>query len=611
MTNWHEKPAFVAVFIFLAVCAAYLPSFFMGFIWDDDAHIIQDAAGASLYALAKTWLALDYNQQYYPLTHSAFWLSYNLWGHWSVGYHAVNIFLHAVFAILIWRIFSRLGVRGALAGVFLFALHPVAVESVTWISELKNVLSGTLLAASLLWLCSFLHLFSGPSRLKPSTVYTISFILFLGALGAKTTSSVLPVFALGLIYWRKGFISKSDWLALAPFFVAGLLAGLTTIHVEKEVIIGKETYFETLDGPARLIIAGKAVWFYLSKLVWPANLVFFYPKFERQVTPEAFLPLLAVGLVFVLLFGLRNKIGRGPVCAWTCYVAALFPALGFFDVYPFIYSYVADHFQYLAMPVFCLFAGWLWSAARARAGKNISRIMVAALCLLFFVMTVQTWRTQFPYQNSRTLWEAVLKRNPNSSMAHNNLAAILYENAEFNRAIFHWQQTLRLDPNSFKGYINLGWVLLEHGHDFEAHEAFREAIRVQPDDMEAWMGFGLAKMKLAETGMETWDAAVGSMENAVSLAPLSAPVNHSLGVVLGKAGRYERARQQMEKARSLNPDAPVILVDLYHVLMKLNDFEEAERVWEALAKKDAALALRAKHIYAPDADPNPEKLPDE
>ncbi|MDI6797352.1 MAG: tetratricopeptide repeat protein [Desulfatibacillaceae bacterium] len=611
MTRWQKKPGLVAAFIFLVVVIAYLPSFFMGFIWDDDAHVIASPENASFSALAKTWLTLDHTQQYYPLTHSVFWLQYRLWGHWAAGYHAVNIFLHGILAFLIWRIFALMGYKGALAGALLFALHPVAVESVTWISELKNVLSGALLAASLLWLCSFLNLFSKPSPLKPSSVYTISFAIFLCALAAKTTSSVLPVFALALVYWRRGKVSKSVWMALVPFFVAGLVAGLTTIHVEKEFIIGSEDYFETLDMPARLVIAGKAVWFYLSKLVWPANLVFIYPKFDRQVSPEAFLPLAAVGLVFAVLFLLRKKIGRGPICAWACYFAALFPALGFFDVYPFIFSFVADHFQYLAMPVFCIFAGGLWAAARQRAPQTISQFMVAALCLILIVLTVQTWRTQLPYQNHKTLWEEVLKHNPDVAMAHNNLAAVFFEDKEYGKAIFHWQNAIRLNPGKAKAYVNIGWALLDLEFFLESRDAFAEAVRIEPDSQEAWMGLGFARMGLAKMGLETWDAAINAMEQAVSIDPGAAPAHHNMGVVLGKAGQYEKALTSLEKARSLNPKSVVTLVDLYHVLMKQNNPDEADKVWIQLKLLDPALARKTKIIYEHQQDNRFQDMPQE
>jgi tetratricopeptide (TPR) repeat protein len=524
---------------------------------------------------------------------------YNLWGQWAAGYHAVNIFFHGAFAFLVWRIFNRMGLKGALAGALLFALHPVAVESVTWISELKNVLSGTLMAASLLWLCSYLNLFKKPSALKPSSIYIISFFLFLCALAAKTTSSVLPVFALGLIYWRRGAISKSNWLALAPFFAAGLVAGLITIHVEKEFIIDDGAYFEALDIPARLIIAGKAIWFYLSKLVFPVNLVFIYPKFDRQVTPEAFLPLAAAGLMFMLLFLLRKKAGRGPLCAWTCYVAALFPALGFFDVYPFVYSYAADHFQYLAMPVFCIFVAGTGARAREKLPGYAAKTLIVFFCLLLAALTLHTWRTQLPYFNERTLWESVLKRNPDTALAHNNLATTLFDNQEYNRAIFHWQNAIRLEPDHPQAYINIGWALLNLEHPFEAYEALLEGVAIKPDEVKAWQGLGLATMKLAEMGLKTWDAAVSTMERVVQLEPHSASAHHNLGVALAQAGRHEDALKSMDLARKLNPNATVTVEDIYHLLMTGDKYEAALEVWEQLYKMDSELALRAKKVYEP------------
>jgi len=524
---------------------------------------------------------------------------YNLWGHWSVGYHAVNIFLHACFAILIFRILNLMAFKGALVAALMFALHPVAVESVSWVSELKNVLSGTLLAASLLWLCFYLKLFTRPSSLSPRLVYAISFILFLGALASKTVTCVMPVFAIALLYWQRGCISKGQALAIAPFFLAGFVAGLLTIWVEKEFLIEEVYYFTTLDMPARLIIAGKAVWFYLSKLVWPTNLAFIYPKFNRQVTPEAFLPLAAVGLMFILLYLLRKKIGRGPICAWTCYVAALFPALGFFDVYPFVYSYVADHFQYLAMPSFFIFFGGFWAQARQGAGKAASKALTIALSLVLLFLALQTIQTQVPYQNSRTLWESVIIKNPDSVIANNNLATILYDNGEYSRAIYHWKVAMQADPPHIIPYTNLGLRLMDLGRHEEARDIFKRAILLKPNDFETARGIALAYMGLAELGEPTWDLAVDYMTKALNFRPLSAPANHNLGVILGRAGRYEEARKYMEKARILNPREVGTLVDLYGVLIRLEDFEAADDLLAALEQKDHSLALRAQTLYGP------------
>ncbi len=280
-------------------------------------------------------------QQYYPLLHSAFWLEHFMWGEAVVGYHLTNIVLHALSACLVVMVMRRLSLPGAWLAGLVFALHPVNVESVAWISEQKNTLSGVFCLASLL---IYLHFDEDRQKSK----YLLATGLFVLALLSKTVTATLPAVLLVIFWWRRGRLEwKRDVLPLLPWFALGICAGLFTSRVERT--FGGASGTDFLLTPAqRLLIAGRAICFYAGKLFWPANLTFFYPqwKIDAAVWWQWLFPagVLALGLGLVL----ASRRYRGPLAGFLIFAGTLFPVLGFLNVYPFRYSYVADHFQYLA-----------------------------------------------------------------------------------------------------------------------------------------------------------------------------------------------------------------------------------------------------------------------
>ena len=325
--------------LLIAVILAYQPAWHGKPIWDDDAHLTPPGLRSS-QGLARIWIEPGATQQYYPLVHSIFWIEYKLWGDATPGYHLINILLHAFAALLLWKILRRLQVPGAYLAAAMFALHPVCVESVAWISEIKNTLSGAFYLGAALAYLRF-------DRTRNWRFYFVTLGLFLLGLMSKTVIATLPAALLVVFWWQRGKLSwKQDVLPLIPFFAVGIGAGLFTAWVEWKFVgaSGSGYDFSIMD---RLLIAGRAIWFYLGKLVWPVDLAFIYPRWHvsRTVWWQSLFPITAL-LVSVGLWLLSRR-NRAPLAAWLFFVGTLFPALGFFNVYPFCYSFVADHFQYL------------------------------------------------------------------------------------------------------------------------------------------------------------------------------------------------------------------------------------------------------------------------
>jgi hypothetical protein len=330
----------VFALLLMATLTAYFPALTGDFLWDDAGHVTNPAL-QSWSGLARIWFEVGATQQYYPLLHTAFWIEHRLWGDATVGYHVINVLWHVTSACLLVSILRRLAIPGAVLAASVFALHPVCVESVAWISEQKNTLSTVFyLAAALAWLR-----FEDDRR--PAR-YAIASLWFLAAMLTKTVTATLPAALLVLAWWRHGRLSwRDDVRPLLPWLALGVSAGLGTAWFESTHIGASGDAF-TLSLVERGLLAGRVVWFYLGKLLWPVDLTFFYPRWTIDATSawQWLFPAATLGLLAGLVWWQRRN--RAPLAAALLFGGTLFPVLGFVNVYPFVFSYVADHFQYLA-----------------------------------------------------------------------------------------------------------------------------------------------------------------------------------------------------------------------------------------------------------------------
>ncbi len=339
------------------VILAYSRTPFLGFIWDDDFYVIYNSTLRTLGGLWRIWTELGATPQYYPLVHTTYWVEYHLWGLNAAGYHIVNGLVHAAGVILLWRILVQLGIPGAWLGAALFAIHPVQVESVAWVTERKNVLSGLFYFLSALlylrWLSATDVEETQSKNGRRNFLYALSLGTFVLALLSKTVACTLPVALLIVQWWKnQGRLRWKDFARLGPFFILGGALAMVTAWMERHHVgAGNQGGGEVwaLTFADRILIAGRALCFYAYKLLWPAKLTFIYPKWliNSAVIEQWIFPA-AIGIVLLLLWAVRRKIGRGPLVAAFFFIVTLSPALGFVDVFPFRYSYVADHFQYMA-----------------------------------------------------------------------------------------------------------------------------------------------------------------------------------------------------------------------------------------------------------------------
>ncbi|MGA3066572.1 MAG: tetratricopeptide repeat protein [Tepidisphaeraceae bacterium] len=411
----------------LITLVCFWPSIPGSFIWDDDSYVVQNGALLNRSGLVHIWNATDlHTVQYYPLTFTTLWIEHHIWQNGPLGYRVVNLLLHAAGAIVLWRVLRRLALPGAWAIAALWAIHPLQVETVSWISERKNVLSGLLAISSLYFYLDFAGL-RDPDTDQPAwqlqdrwQTYAMSLLCFVAAMLSKTAICGLPA-ALVMILWWKRRLSAATLAGLIPMFIVGAIGALVTSHFETspEGLVratGPEWDFSL---PQRLLIAGRDFWFYIGKLFAPVHLSFNYPRIVPAAGNSGDWVFIAAAVIVIdLLFMFRRALGRGPVTAVICYVAMIFPALGFFNAYPFRYSFVADHLQYLAgIPLIALAV-----VAVAKVLGNSVKPLAVIACAALLVFGGASWARAKVFVDPVTLWEDTLDKNPNSWLAGYNLA---------------------------------------------------------------------------------------------------------------------------------------------------------------------------------------------
>jgi tetratricopeptide (TPR) repeat protein len=543
------SPLLAAILIFAATLAAYFPAMRAGFIWNDSDYVTQ-ASLRSLGGLERIWFEVGATQQYYPMLHSAFWFEHRLWGDNAFGYHLVNILLHAASACLFVVVLRRLRLPGALFAGLIFALHPICAESVVWISEQKNTLSTLFyLLAALAYLR-----FDRPQDRGPASYLAATF-LFLAAILSKSMAATLPAALLVVLWWKQGGLGwRRDVVPLLPWFALGAADGLFTAWVERTYVGAQGSDFG-LGLLARSLVAGRAAWFYLGKLFWPAPLVFIYPRW-RVDTAQAWQYLFPLFTLVVLagLWQARAR-ARGFLAVGLIFVGTLFPVLGFLNVYAFIYSFVADHFAYLASLSVIAAAAAGWTLAWRRAGLRWPG-PVLGLGVVGF-LGVLTFGQSRNYRDNETFYRSILAKNPEAWMAHNNLGNVLRASGRKAEALGHYQQAAELNPRSAEALCNYGIGLSDAGRLPEAIAEYRQTLTLEPNFPEAHYNLGMAFAKLGRL-----PEAVAEDRQAVRLNPYQPQFHANLANALVASGELAEAAEQYEAALKILPDYPAVHYNL-------------------------------------------------
>lgn len=589
--------------ILLAGLVCYWPALNGDVLWDDPAHLtspeLRTPAG-----LVRIWTDLKATQQFYPVLHTAFWLEHKIWGDAVRGYHLINVIQHALACCLLALVLQRLRAPRRAAdqptspetsppidwfawgGALLVAVHPVCVESVAWISEQKNTLSTLFyFGAALAWL-RFVE------KRTPAAYVTAS-LCFLLAVGSKTVTCTLPAALLVVQWWRHGRLDwRRDVMPLLPWFGIAIAAGLGTAWIERN-LIGAEGDEYALTFVQRLLLAGRIVWFYIGSVVWPADLAFFYERWDVPAMASGWWPFLVAALATTIVFWFVRRRTRGPLAAWLLWGGTLFPALGFFNVFPFAFSYVADHFQYLA--TFGLIGAVTIGVANwcERSQRQIRRAVIGALggmlCLVFVVLSRAESRH---YQSNLALFSASVALVPDNWMAQRCLgwawSKIEGRDAE---AIRHYTESLRLNPESPDTCFDLASVLLRDPERVaEATTLLHRSIELRPHFAEPHV----ALARLLRDQPDRTDEMLSHLQTALIAKPRYAEAHRLLADALSRLpDRLADALTHYEEA--LRWDESLVAA---HLGLGRLQSRQPGRQAEAVARFQQALALDPQNAAA-------------
>ncbi|MXX63461.1 MAG: tetratricopeptide repeat protein [Holophagales bacterium] len=537
----REKLAAAALVLMVGV--SFIPAYQAGFVWDDTIFVeqsfIREASG-----LKSIWFSprdIEQEGHYWPVTYTTFWLEHKLWGFEPLGYHVVNVLLHTVNVLLVWSLLRRFAVPGAWAVAAVFAVHPLHVESVAWVIERKDVLSG------LFYLTSFLAYVRFTDNGRPER-YLLALGLFAAGLLSKTVVVTLPAALLIWHWWQRGRISRPDLLRTAPFFAVGLLiaAADTAFYRTREALALDYSFVE------RILIAGRALWFYAGKLAWPDDLAVIYPLWEiRSSDVVGWLCVAGAVAVPVVLWKGRDRWGRGPAACVAFYAATLSPALGLIDYGYMQFALVADRFQYLAgIGLLALVGAALVRAAERlpTAGLTAGKVLLAAVLALLGGLS---WRHAANFRDDATLFSHIVSLNPEARDAHLNLSEALIETDRFEESLEASRTAVEQRPDSPGAHSNLGLSLMALDRFEEAEAAFSRTLEIDPRDRNGLQNLGELMKKQGR-----YDEAVEQYLRGLETDPDFALGWAGLADAHFLAGRHEEAAEAARKSLAIDPGSP-------------------------------------------------------
>jgi tetratricopeptide (TPR) repeat protein len=541
MDKTWKSTVWPAALIVLLTIVVYLPAFRDGFIIDDDTLILHNRLMTVPDGLYRIWCTTE-PVDYWPLTSTTWWVEWRLWGSNPEGYHVVNVILHALSAVLWWRVLARMKFPASWLAAAVFAVHPVNVESVAWIAERKNTLAMFFFAWTLLGWLKF-------EDTGQRSWWWIALGMFGLALLSKGAVLTLPLVLLGIAWWRRGKVGVADVLRSLPFFaLAGLLGGVTVWFQNHRAIAADIVRTDSFG--SRLAGAGCALWFYLYKALLPLNLCFAYRRW--QIDPSdllSYAPLLLWMIGLVLCSRCRHRWGRPCLLGLGFYTLMLLPALGFFNVYFMRYSLVADRWQYYSIIGLIALVISGGTAIVQRAGPQCVAFGKFAAVVLLLALGASTWEQTHVYREPETLWRDTLTKDPDSCLAQNNLGVILRGRGELTEARQHYEQAVRAAPEYLEAHNNLGNVLLQLGDAPAAIEEFNRALQIKPDRPETRYNLGNALLQLGKL-----TNAIAEYEVALRIKPDYAEAYNNLGNALLDSDKVTEAIAQFEQAVRLRPD---------------------------------------------------------
>lgn len=565
--TWAKSDWFWGFALFLLVVLTYVPVWSAGYIWDDDLVLTANPVIIGPLGLKEIWTTAA--ADICPLTITTFWMEHALWGLSPMPYHVVTVAFHGAAALMLWQVLRVLRVPGGWLGAALWALHPVLVESVAWITEMKNTESGLFYLLAIFFFVRHLQAGEGAASRDSNWNYRLTLLFSAMAMASKSATVILPVVLCLCAWWMEGRWQWRSLMKTAPIFLMSVAAGLLSIWKQK--LEGAYDASLATSGLERLATVGDDVWFYLGKLAWPHPLMMVYPHWQiDKSNVVSYGPSLGVAVVLFIFWWKRKSWGRPWFFAFAYFLVALIPVVGLVNMKYFIYSQVANHFQYLAAmgPLALVGAGVFQIGERAEAQKSwLPATLGAALVL---VLGIVSWQEAWIYRDETTLWNDTLAQNPNCFVGYNNLGMVAVHDGKFADAMPLFQKAVEINPRYEIAQNNLGNSYLQKGDADEAIVHYEAALKLDPNLGNVQGNLGIALVQKRRV-----DEAIPHFQRALELDPTDAEAGTSLGLAYVQKGRLEEALTQFKKTSEQHPEDARAHLNYGSALFHTNRIEDA------------------------------------
>jgi len=566
----------------------YWPSLRGELIWDDEWYVRMNPSLHDLRGLWRFWFQPGSWVEYYPVQETVQWVQWQLWGEHTLGYHLTGLFLHIVNALLVWKLLAKFGLRFAWLGGLIFAVHPVQVDSVAYICELKNTLS---LPFFLLSMMAWIDFDEGKSVLD----YRKSLEFFLVAMLCKISMAPFWVIILLYAWWKRGRIGWNDFLNCAPFLLVAVVFSYLTIW--SGAVYEKSAHAVAAATPlsgilSRLDAAGQIGTVYFARCFLPWNHFLIYPQWPlHEDSLLAWLPWVVMAGVIGFLWHKRADWGRHALLGLGFFFLFLAPFLGFVPVSYMNFTWVMDHFLYL--PIIGLIglvvAGMEGLYARLSAGARL--VAVGILPVVVILLTGLSRAFDGFYISEEGFWLKMLQSNPTVWMAHTNLGSRYLELERFPEALVQEKQALVLRPDSGDDYYNLGLVLEKMGRAQEAKTEYERAMKLSPGNTKIYLNLG-EMMRRAGDAAKAEDY----FREGLKIAPDDASLDTDLAASLVQSGRPREAIAIYEQVAENNPDMAQFQYNLGNALLQMGSLDEAVQHLEAAVSLDPKLVSAHENL---------------
>lgn len=566
--SWLSNDWILGLILLVAVILAYQPVWYAGFVWDDGMLVTANPCIIGPLGLKEIWTTSA--ADICPLTLTTFWVEHALWGLQPLPYHLVNVLLHGACAMVLWRVLQNLQVPGAWLGAALWALHPVQVESAAWISELKNAQSGLFYLLTILFFVKGLRAGKRDERSSWNWNYTLTCFFAALAMASKSSTVVLPAVLCLCAWWIEGRWHWRNLVKVGPIFLMSIAStGLAMRTVQLQGVNKDSQWVQSW--PERLATAGDEIWFYLGRLVWPHPLMAIYPRWQIDAGSWfSYLPVLAALIGLFVLWLNHQTWARPCFFVFVYFLVVLLPVLGLVNHFFRRYSFVADHFQYLAgMGPLALVGAGLARFAYFAIPKR--RRLHSALCIgLLLILGILSWQRVWAYGNDETLWTDELAKNPNCWAAYKDLGVVFVQKGQVDKAMDLFQKALEINPTEAATYYDLGLAFAKKGQVDDAIAQYQKALKITPDLANAHADLGLALVQKGQL-----DDAIAEYRKALEINPDFVNAHVNLGSALSKKGQMDEAIAQFQKALEINSNIAEIHNNLGNAFSKKGQIDEA------------------------------------